>query len=118
MGRKPAFGLAQLNFIKVNRAEVDKNKEGYFKERDWRNVTPSGGRFRCAGTKRKVNVNSFYIKPLAVFVPHLLLKNHVPSCPKCESSLSVFTEGPRVKWVKVPKLLFGVNSHKHLDTKR
>lgn len=118
MGRKPAFGLAQLNFIKVNRAEVDKNKEGYFKERDWRNVAPSGGRFRCAGTKRKVNVNSFYIKPLAVFVPHLLLKNHVPSCPKCESSLSVFTEGPRVKWVKVPKLLFGTNSHKYLDTKR
>jgi len=67
---------------------------------------------------KKVSVDSFCVKPLAAFVPHLLLKNHVPCCPKCKSSKSVHTEGPRVKWVKVPKILFGTNSHNCLDTKR
>ena len=118
MVRQPAFGQAQLNFVTANRAEADKLREGHFKERDWRIVVPPGGRCRCAATKKKVSVDLFHVKPLAVFVPHLLLKNHVPCCPKCESSKSVHTEGPRVKWVKVPKILVGTNSHNCLDTKR
>jgi len=115
---QPAFGQAQLNFVAANRAEADKLREGHFEERDWRIVVPPGGRCRCAATKKKVSVDLFHVKPLAVFVPHLLLKNHVPCCPKCESSKSVHTEGARVKWVKVPKILVGTNSHNCLDTKR
>lgn len=118
MVRQPAFGQAQLDFITANRAEADKLREGHFEERDWRIVVPPGGRCRCAATKKKVSVDLFHVKPLAVFVPHLLLKNHVPCCPKCESPKSVHTEGPRVKWVKVPKILVGTNSHNCLDTKR
>lgn len=118
MGRKPAFGQPQLDFIKATRLEVDKKKEDYFKGRDWRNIIPTGGRYQGATTNKRLDTESFYVKPLAVFLPHLLLKNHVPSCPKCESSLSVHTQGPQVKWVKVPKIMFGITSHKYLDTKR
>ena len=60
-------------------------------------------------------VGAFYVKGLVAFVPHLILPGHVPSCPHCRNSKWVDT--PSSRWIKTPKICFGINTHKYLDTK-
>lgn len=115
--RKP-FGTAQAMFIKETRASLDGNAKAFLKGKDWRNITPCGGR-HLVGTlsSSPLSADSFYVKPIAAFVPHVLLPNHTPSCPHCECSKDVETFGGKVKWIKQPKILYGVSSHRYLDTK-
>ena len=115
--RKP-FGPAQAAFIKETRASLDANAKGFLKGKDWRNIQPCGGRF-VVGTisASPLSVESFYIKAIAAFVPHVLIPNHTPCCPHCESPKDVDTFGSKVKWIKQPKVLFGVGTHRYLDTK-
>lgn len=112
------FGEAQATFIKNTRMLLDANAKSFLKGKDWRNLTPCGGRF-VVGTLSAslLSAESFYVKPIAAFVPHLLLPNHTPSCPHCESPSHVETFGSKVKWIKCPKILFGITSHRYLDTK-
>ena len=97
---------------------MDSNAKSFLKGKDWRNIQPCGGRY-VVGTisASPLAVESFYIKPVAAFVPHILIPNHTPSCPHCECSKDVDTFGSNVKWIKQPKVLFGVSSHRYLDTK-
>lgn len=67
------------------------------------------------GDDKSVLLDSLYCKDVAVWVPHLLLPDHVPTCPKCESSECVCVASS--KWIKQPKLLYGIRSHRYLDTK-
>ena len=84
---KKPFGEAQAAFIRQTRSALDANAKAFLKGKDWRSITPCGGR-HVVGTLSPslLAVDSFYVKPIAAFVPHLLLPNHTPSCPHCESS--------------------------------
>ena len=106
------YGQAQARFIQRTRDAIDRNSK-FFDTVDWRSILPSGGT-RSSLTKA-VTTESFYCKPIAAWVPELLFENHVPSCPRCKSPRSVNVAGAR--WINHPKVLFGVSSHRYLDTK-
>lgn len=59
-------------------------------------------------------MDAFYVKSIAAWVPHKLIANHVPKCPKCSSSKSV--DLTKCRWINQPKLLYGVSRHRYLDT--
>ena len=106
------YSAAQLRFIKKTRHQVDTDPT-FFDHHDWRSILPSGGR-RSSLTKA-VSTESFYVKPLACWVPELLFENHVPACPRCKSSRYVNVANAR--WVNHPKIMFGLSEHQYLDTK-
>ena len=81
------YGKAQDDFVKHIRASIDANPDHFFDDKDWRNLTIKGGR-HVGLTNRKLEAASFYVKPVAAWVPHLLIPGHVPSCPKCEQARS------------------------------
>ena len=111
------FGKAQASFIRETRSSIDANAKSFFKGKDWRNITPCGGRFVGGLSSSPLPLESFYVKPIACFVPHHLLPNHTPTCPHCESSSDVLTSGSMVKWIRQPKICYRVGSHRYLDTK-
>jgi hypothetical protein len=112
------YGSSQLAFIKKVRGEIDKNKSTYFHNHAWHNITPNGGRFDSTllntSHKKKAKLESFYVKPIASWVPHLLFSNHVPSCPHCRRKDYVAVDKGR--WINSPKVMFGLHRHKYLDT--
>ena len=61
-----------------------------------------------------MHTDSFYVKRLAVWVPHLLIKDHVPKCPDCQQGSHVNVN--QTRWVTSPKVLFGLSSHRYIDT--
>ena len=103
---------AQERFVKRTRDAIDSNP-AYFDTHDWRSIFPSGGT-RSSLTK-PVSTESFYVKPIAAWVPDKLFEHHVPCCPRCRSNRYVDVKGAR--WINTPKILFGVSTHKYLDTK-
>ena len=104
---------AQAAFIKSVRAAMDADPKKFLREKDWRNIQPKSPRHG----KQQLDVQSFYLKPVACFAPHAIIPGHVPVCPRCESPSRVDTQGSNVRWIKNPKTLFGINGHKYLDTK-
>jgi len=50
-----------------------------------------------------------------VWLPHLIIPNYVPSCGRCLSKVAVSIDP--TKWVENPKMLYGLFSHRYLDTK-
>jgi len=111
------FCQAQVDFVKATRGKIDANPKRFFGDNDWREIRPKGGRNTPVASNKTIDVNSFNIKPIAAFVPHLLLPNHVPSCPHCEKKEKVDTHGTNVRWINCPKILFGLKSHRCLDAK-
>ena len=111
--RRAQYGVAQANFIRRVREEVS-GDINYFVGKDWRNIRPNGGRYALPKSSKQQHTDSYYVKPVAVFVPHLLINHHVPKCPECEKSSHVNVNATR--WVTCPKVLFGMNSHRYLDT--
>jgi hypothetical protein len=113
------FGTAQLWHIKKVRAAIDNDHRAFFAEKDWRNVIPRRGRYDSSilhkNSKATTRVDHFYIKPVAVWVPHLLKPNHVPCCPHCKRNTHV--DVVKSRWINYPKVLYGIQSHKYLDTK-
>jgi hypothetical protein len=108
------YGKAQDDFVKHIRASIDANPDHFFDDKDWRNLTIKGGRH--VGLKnRNLEAASFYVKPVAAWVPHLLIPGHVPSCPNCEHARGVDTSKSR--WIANPKILYGLRGHRYLDTK-
>ena len=111
--RRPQYGVAQTAFIRRIWEEVSLDTN-YFVGKDWRNIAPKGGRYSLPKSNKQQHTYSYYVKPLAVFIPHLLIKDHVPKCPDCEKSAHVNVNSTR--WVTSPKVLFGMSSHRYLDT--
>jgi hypothetical protein len=83
------LGDGQWQFVKKVRAAIKKDYVGFFNEHDWKHILPATGSYDSnllnKGNKNTTKVDHFYVKPLACWVPHLLIKNHVPTCPRCES---------------------------------
>ena len=111
----PRYCDAQRQFIKDARGLIDIKQHAYFDTVDWRNVTPAGGKHIGLTSGKKAQTDSFYVKSVAPWVPHLLIPQHVPSCPRCKKNTHVDTASAR--WVAFPKLLYDLTTHKYLDTK-
>ena len=113
------FGQAQLAHIKKVRVAVDNDHRAFFSENDWRNVVPKRGRYDSSllykNNRATSRVDHFYVRPIAVWVPHLLKPNHVPCCPHCKRNNHV--DVVKSRWINYPKVLYGIQGHKYLDTK-
>jgi len=110
---KAPYPSSQRAFIRRTRREIDSDSE-FFSKHCWSNITPSGGT-RSSLTK-SVRHDSFYVKPIAAWVPCKIFGNSFrPSCPDCRTCQ--FVDLGKSKWPPHPKLLFGVCSHRYLDTK-
>jgi len=77
-------------------------------KKDWSNIRPE---FPPRG---QLTPSYYYIRPLAVFIPHLIVKDHTPWCPTCQSNAEVHTENYR--FAENTKPLFGLNEQRELDT--
>ena len=109
------YGRAQDQFIKAVCNEVDVHGAKCFHDKDWRAIAPanSGGRSSSLASPAKSSADSYYIKPLALWVPHLLF-NHMPTCPPhCESCQRIQIEKP--DWIPSPIPLFTLKGHQYLD---
>ena len=113
---KGKYGAAQAKFIADVRHEIDTKGASFFKDKDWRCITPAGcGRYTGYCGDTKIHADSFYIRPLAMWVPHLLIPDFVPTCPTCESNHDVDVDAS--KWVKSQaKVMYGLKDHRYLDT--
>ena len=109
------YGLAQKQFIKAVREDINVKQEKYFHQKDWRLIALLGGKHIGLNSPTKLDVESFYVKPVAAWVPHLLIGGHIPSCPNCKKNTHVDVESAR--WVSFPKLLYGIKQRRYLDTK-
>ena len=104
---------AQREFISSVHAAVSAEGSACFKKKDWVNIRPPITKNACLNViDSQLCAESFHAKAVAVWVLHLIMPNHVPSCPKCESNLSVGIGS--AEWIKKPKPLCGVRMH--LDT--
>lgn len=111
------IGPAQWSFIKKTRASIDHDAKAFFRQQNWRTIAPKGG---CNDSNllnvngKKVTVESFYVKALSVWIPHVLIQHHVPTCPHCKSKSHV--DVVKARWTNCPIVLFGISSHRYLDT--
>ena len=114
----PQLSAAQWTFVKKVRASIDSNAKAYFEKHNWKNISPIGGRNDSGlldpSSKRTTKADRFYVKAIACWIPHKLIPNHVPKCPQCESSRNV--DPTKGRWVTCPKILYGVERHRYLDT--
>ena len=109
---------AQYVFVEKVRGSVEVRKEKYFDDKDWMNIAPATVGVNHS-SNQKISVQSYYVRPVAVWVPHLLVKNHMPSCPKCRCCTNVRVKANTKgewEWVKSPLVMHGVPSHTYLDT--
>jgi len=77
-------------------------------QKDWANIRPS---FPHRG---QLTPSFYYIRPLAVFIPHLIVKDHTPWCPTCRSNANVHTDNYR--YAENTKPLFGLHEQRELHT--
>ncbi|MGL5934273.1 MAG: hypothetical protein ACRCZI_01470 [Cetobacterium sp.] len=112
------LGDAQWEFVKKVRGAIKKDHVAFFGQHHWKHIVPGSGSYdshllnKCNQTTNKVQ--DFYVKPIACWVPHLLIKNHVPTCPRCQSKEFVHTQ--RARFINSPIILFGMSTNKYLDT--
>lgn len=103
---------SQREFVERIRAAVLAN-DRFFDSHNWQNIEPTGG--RNSSLTKGTHADRFYVKPIACWIPHLLIPNHVPCCPRCgKRDLVEVNRG--VRFVNSPKILYGLGSHKYLDT--
>ena len=105
-------GRAQHDFIAAVRKSVTEEGASCFKKRDWKRMSPSTNT-SLALVDLKICADSFCMKDVAVWIPHLLLPNHVSCCPHCGRSDCV--DLSKAEFVARPKILHGTRSHRHLD---
>jgi len=111
---KPRYGTAQAAFIEQTRVAIDADPF-YFRTHEWTRIQCGGNRYTTMTHPKKITVDSFYVKDLAVWIPHLLTPNYVPTCCRCLSKVAVGLD--TTNWVENPKVLCGVFTHRHFDTK-
>ena len=105
----------QWKFVLKTRSAINNDARAFFKVHDWKWVVPTnGGRFDSSILSKPSSVEDFYVKPIATWVPHLLIPNHIPSCPHCKVNKNVDTVGAR--WMNCPKVLYGTSRYRYLDT--
>jgi len=107
---KHPYSTSQREFIESVRKQIVEN-ERFFDDHNWSNIVPKGG--QNSSSQRAVHADSFYVKPIASHVPHLLFKI-APCCPHCNSRQ--FVNVTSARWINSPKILHGIGSNKHLDT--
>jgi len=113
-GPKSRYGAAQDAFNRHVRNLVETDPK-FFEKNHWHSVSYRDSRHKAPLISNgKMSVDAFYVKDVAVWVPHLIIKGYIPSCGKCRSKESVNLGSCR--WVENPKLLYGVNSHRYFDT--
>ena len=108
------YGAAQHEFIERVRADIKNFPDTFFQKKDWRNITPPQGRYVPLNPDRLMAAEEFYVRPVAVWVPHLIIPDFIPACTRCESSVAVNVH--KGKFIDRPKILFGVKGHRYLDT--
>lgn len=91
--RRRTSSAAQIAWRKQVEEEIKLGTCRAFKD-DWTNIRPPRPK------NGQITPTYFNLKPLACFVPHLLIKNHVPCCPKSKSQ----------KFVHVDSFWFAENS--------
>ena len=57
-------------------------------------------------------MDAFYVKPLACWIPHVLIPNHVPTCPHCKEKK--FVNPQKARWINSPKILYGKDRHRYM----
>lgn len=109
------YSTAQDKFIKEIRSKIDDNAKDFLAGKDWRNITPCGGRYTGLQAGQPVDVESYYVKPVAMWIPHIIIPGFRPSCPLCGTCANVDIN--LKKWVTTPKILYGPSGHRYLDSK-
>lgn len=115
------YGKAQEDFIAATRRAVAVAGADFFRDKDWTCISPPiqrGRKNACLNNNNQVGllVDSFYVKSIAVWMPHLLIPNHVPSCPNCAENPKRFVRVNEAEFIDKPKLLYGVRNHRCVDT--
>jgi len=77
-------------------------------KKDWTNIRPPKPK------RGQISPTHYYLKPLAVFVPHLTVQNHTPHCPECKSPANVNVD--KFKFVENAKPLFCLQEQRELHT--
>jgi len=105
---------AQCQFIKDARDSIKQHGAGFFHDKDWRDIKLVSGARSSLAAKAKLHTDSFCVRSLACWVPHLLFPNCLPKCPKCGSNKDINLGESR--WADHPIMLHGTATHRHLDT--
>ena len=156
------YGRAQDAFVQATRNAIDSGQlTASTLAQNWQCLSPS-----LLPNQLLTPTDFYYVKPIAVWVPHLIVPGFVPFCPHCQtpdgidigpsnsnsnSNNSVAVASAKFnyngaiqkmkaaqqkqqgnnnknnkthnkkksssKWVKNPKVLYGLDSHRYLDTK-
>ena len=85
----------------------------FFQSRNWRCINPPNGKY--SSLIKSMYADSFYVRPVAIWLPDRLIPDFVPTCPHCKSNKHVDLR--KARWQNSPKLLYGVNGYRYLDTK-
>jgi len=111
---KPRYGPAQAIFIERTRKAI-KQDTCFFHDKDWSHIKCSdNGHCPSLTAKGHINADSYYVKDVAAWVPHMILRNYIPSCGKCRKKERV--DPTCFRFVEHPKILYGVFAHRCLDT--
>jgi len=108
----PRCGAAQAEFIQRTR-KATSNDPSMLRDVDWRRISCSASLLSMT-CKKKISVNAFYVKDLAVWLPHIVIPDCVPTCHRCLSKSGV--DVGSFRWVENPKMLYGVHTHRCFDT--
>jgi len=113
-GSKPRHGTAQEAFIVNTRKAID-GDPFFFHKHEWSRIKHGGSRHSCLAQPKKISVDCFCVKDCAAWIPHLIIPDCMPSCPRCLSKVAV--DVTNAEWVENPKMMCGVCSHRHIDAK-
>jgi len=111
---KSCHGSPPHEFIKSVRASVLMDGAKCPKKKDGKMIGPTSNPSLVL-TELKMCVDSFCVKDVAMWAPHLLLPDHImSSCPHCKQSSGVDLR--KSEFVERPKIIHGVWSCMCLDT--
>jgi len=108
----PWHGQPQAEFIKSVRLAIQEERGDCFAKRDWQRLTWSTP--ASLVNAKTMSPHLFYVKDLAVWIPHMLIPGCVPSCAKCLSKEGV--DPNQCQFVEFPKMMCGLTCHRYLDS--
>ena len=109
---KPRHGEAQAEFMRRT-CKAIKEDPSMLNGIDWKKISYSKS-FLSLTVPKKMSVNDFYAKDIAVWMSHVVIPHCMPTCYRCESKVGV--DVTRFRWTKCPKMLHGTRTHRCLDT--
>ena len=113
-GNKVRYCQAQHAFIRATRDSIKTCGSRFFNDKDWRDVKLISGSRSSLTSSVKLTTDSFYVRSLAAWVPHLLFPSFLPKCPKCCDNHYINLGESR--WIDNPVILYGIATHRYLDT--